>query len=124
LGPEPARCRWATTILAALALAGLAITAHAAPGGGEPGAYRDGERARVEGTVSLAGSEPFARLVLRTADGRVFFLPEEMAGRREELLNRRVRVEGTVRVTVLRSADRRHRVTEYRLEGVRLIGPL
>jgi hypothetical protein len=94
-----------------------------AAGGREPGSFGDGERLVVEGTVNLVGNEPFARLALRAADGKVFFLPPQMDDRRRELLNRTVRIEGTVRVTVLLSADRRHKVTEYRLEDARVVGP-
>jgi hypothetical protein len=101
-----------------------AIMALSASGGGEAGpAYRDGDHVKLSGTVSLVGNEPFARLVLRTDGGYAFFLPAEMDERRRQLLNRSIGVSGTVRVSVLFSADRKHKVTEYRLESVRVIEP-
>jgi hypothetical protein len=78
--------------------------------------YTNGDAVNVTGNVSLAGSEPFTRIVLRPIDGKeAFFLPAELKKDKRKLIGKTVNVSGKIDLHVLKSADHKHTVYEYHI---------
>lgn len=78
--------------------------------------YTSGDSVNVTGNVSVAGSEPFTRIVLRPIDGKdAFFLPAELKKDKRKLIGKTVNVSGKIDLHVLKSADHKHTVYEYHI---------
>jgi len=78
--------------------------------------YKNGEVVRVTGVVSMAGNEPFARVILRPTDRRdSFFLPENFRKEKGYTAGKTITVSGKIRLRELKSGDHKYTVFEYHL---------
>ena len=78
--------------------------------------YKTGDIVNVTGTVSLAGNEPFTRMVLRLPDRKeAFFLPGNFKKDKRSLIGKTITAAGAVEVHELKSADNKYTVYEYHL---------
>lgn len=78
--------------------------------------YKTGDIVNVTGSVSMAGNEPFTRMVLRFPDRKeAFFLPGNYKKDKRELIGKIITATGRVDVHKLQSADHKYTVYEYHL---------
>lgn len=79
-------------------------------------AYENGESINVMGVVTMIGSEPMTKMVLRPVDNReALFLPKNFKANNASIIGKTITVTGKVEVKVLKSADHKHTVYEYHL---------
>lgn len=95
----------------------LLISAAACCGGQErKPLYSNGDLISITGNVSMAGNEPFTRMVIRPSDGKgAFFLPVNYKKEKNNLIGMTVTVTGQVEVRQLKSADHKYTVYEYHI---------
>ena len=74
-----------------------------------------------EGKVRLVGNDPFSRLVIKTKDGKNYYLPDELIKEYPALFGRMIKIKGKIEVKEVISADFKHRRKEYHLTDVKII---
>ena len=73
--------------------------------------YKTGDMLNVTGAVSIAGNEPFTRMVLRASGGKdAFFLPANFKKDKNRLIGKSIAVTGKIEVHELKSADNKYTV--------------
>jgi len=78
--------------------------------------YKTGDVINVTGVVSIAGNEPFTKMVVRPADGKgMLILPKEFRKSNKNLTGKTVSVSGKVEAREMKSADHKFTVFEYHL---------
>ncbi len=78
--------------------------------------YKTGDMVNVTGTVSVAGNEPFTKMIIRIAGKKeAFILPVNYKKEKRELIGKSVRASGRIEVIELKSADKKYTVFEYHL---------
>lgn len=78
--------------------------------------YKGGDYIRITGVVSMAGNEPFTRIIIRPADRKeAFILPEEFKKDKSHFIGKTLTVSGKVEVKKLISGDHKYTVYEYYL---------
>ena len=78
--------------------------------------YKTGDIVNVTGVISVAGNEPFTKMVIRSAGNKAsFILPKEFMKNRDNLTGRTVSLYGRVEVREMKSADHKFTVFEYYL---------
>lgn len=78
--------------------------------------YTDGDIISIIGVMSLVGSEPFTKPVIKTDKRTMVFLPENYKIDKNDLFNKKIIATGKITVKERKSADHKYTVYEYHIE--------
>jgi hypothetical protein len=81
---------------------------------------KDGQKLKITGVIHLLDNEPFSRFAVRSGNN-AFYLPKEDKKKYIKFLNKKVVVEGTLKIDKLVTADYKHTVIEYNIEKIKSI---
>jgi hypothetical protein len=81
--------------------------------------YKDNQKIKAKGIITLVDSEPFTRIAVRVGKDNIFFLPQDK--KLKKMINKEINFEARIKVIKLESADGKYTVVEYHLENFKIL---